>query len=71
MSNQILAMMPQSAGYFRVQVSLWKHYTGDLAENYNDSNLNWDFSVRMVKCTVIDNVLVEIVVQLNQMIIEG
>ena len=58
MSNQILAMMPQSAGYFRVQLSLWKHYTGDLAENHNGSNLNWDFSVRMdrmylynVQCT--------------------
>ena len=42
-------MMPQSAGYFRAQVSLCKHYAGDLVENHNDSNLNWDFSV----CTVV------------------
>ena len=42
--DQILAMMPQLAGYFRAQVSLCEHNAGALVGNHNYSNLNWDFS---------------------------
>ena len=51
LQDRIHAMMLQSAGYFNVQASLCQHYSGDLVENHNDSNLNWEFSV----CTRIQN----------------